>query len=128
MMDKSEKQIRRIVVERMDRCNVCHRSFIEDDVEVVSRKEDIWMMVVQCKDCHSRAFVAALVGDATVTSPMGQLFDLAATNHPFDAMEDATSSDVETAPVNVDDVLAMHEFLESFDGDFRGFLRRSTNR
>ncbi|MCC6944367.1 MAG: hypothetical protein IT335_07305 [Thermomicrobiales bacterium] len=123
MMDKSEHQIRKIVVERMDRCSVCHRSFMEDDVEVVSRKEDIWMMVVQCKDCHARSFVAALVGEATGTSPMGQFFDLASSGSPFDAHPDAGFTEVEDEPVTVDDVLAMHDFLDSFDGDFRKLLR-----
>ena len=123
MMDKSENQIRRIVVERMDRCSVCHRSFIEDDVEVVSRKEDIWMMVVQCKDCHARSFVAALVGEATGATPMGQLFDLATTNQPFDELPDAGFEADESQPVSVDDVLEMHEFLEDFDGDFRSLLK-----
>lgn len=123
MMDKSEKQIRRVVVERMDRCSVCHRSFIEEDVEVVSRKEDIWMMVVQCKDCHARSFVAALVGEATSASPIGQLYDLATSNQPFDLPSRAARDEIDADPVNVDDVLTMHEFLEGFDGNFRKLLR-----
>ncbi len=124
MLDKSENQIRRIVVERMDRCSVCHRSFIEDDVEVVSRKEDMWMMVVQCKDCHARSFVAAIVGDGS-DSALSNYIDLATSNQPFDDIGDAdqqiTGSDAD--PVSVDDVLSMHEFLDGFDGDFRGLLR-----
>src|SRR5690606_20759861 len=63
-MDASDNQIRRIVVDRMDRCTVCHRRFVEDDVEVVSRKSDVWLMIVQCKDCHSRSF-AAVVGESS---------------------------------------------------------------
>ncbi len=72
-MDASDNQIRRIVVERMDRCTVCHRRFVEDDVEVVSRKSDVWLMIVQCKDCHSRSF-AAVVGDTSAPIDTESLF------------------------------------------------------
>ncbi len=122
-MDKSESQIRRIVVERMDRCSVCHRSFDEDDVEVVSRKQDMWMMIVQCRDCQARSFVEARVGDATASSPAGQLFDLAAATVRFD--EDLEPSDFmanafdHQEPLTIDDVIEMHEFLAGFDGVFK---------
>lgn len=122
-MDKSESQIRRIVVERMDRCSVCHRAFDEDDVEVLSRKQDMWMMIVQCRDCQARSFVAALVGDATSTSPSGQLFDLAAAEFGFEErfdLDDVFELDQAAEPaLTVDDVIEMHEFLGDFDGDFK---------
>jgi hypothetical protein len=122
-MDKSESQIRRIVVERMDRCSVCHRAFDEDDVEVLSRKQDMWMMIVQCRDCQARSFVAALVGDATSTSPPGQLFDLAAAEFGFEEryeLEEVESIDHSDDPaLSIDDVIEMHEFLDDFDGDFK---------
>ncbi|MGD9712938.1 MAG: hypothetical protein AB7V46_12835, partial [Thermomicrobiales bacterium] len=117
MMDRSESQIRRIVVERMDRCSVCHRSFIEDDVEVVSRKEDVWMMVVQCRDCHARSFVAAMVGDPTGGSSMGHLLDLASSTTDFGEFDIPTAESTHDGdPVTVDDVLEMHDFLDTFDG------------
>ena len=122
-MDKSESQIRRIVVERMDRCSVCHRAFGEDDVEVLSRKQDMWMMIVQCRDCQARSFVAALVGGSTSTSPSGQLFDLAAAEFGFEErfeLDDVFELDQVAEPaLTVDDVIEMHEFLGGFDGDFK---------
>jgi hypothetical protein len=125
-MDKSESQIRKIVVERMDRCSVCHRAFDEEDVEVLSRKQDMWMMIVQCRDCHARSFVAALVGDATTSSPAGQLFDLAAAEFGFEERvetHERIELDEALAPaLTVDDVIEMHEFLEDFDGDFKKLI------
>lgn len=81
------------------------------------------MMVVQCKDCHARSFVAALVGEATSASPIGQLYDLATSNQPFDYPAPDVRDEIDAEPVSVDDVLTMHEFLEEFDGDFRKLLR-----
>jgi len=127
-MDTSDNQIRRIVVERMDRCTVCHRRFVEDDVEVVSRKSDVWLMIVQCKDCHSRSF-AAVVGDSSAPIDTESLFGF----RPDGSIEitfetdgeyfDIPQDDEETEdPVNVDDLLEMHDFLDSFDGDFKSLF------
>jgi hypothetical protein len=128
-MDASDNQIRRIVVERMDRCTVCHRRFVEDDVEVVSRKSDVWLMIVQCKDCHARSF-AAVVGDTTAPIDTESLFGFRTdgsieitfeTEGEFFEIEDSTEE--ATIPVDVDDVLEMHSFLDSFDGDFKSLFK-----
>ena len=62
-MDTSERQIKRIVLDRMERCSVCHRGFEPDDVHVLSRKSDMWMLMVSCGECNARNFVAAVIGD-----------------------------------------------------------------
>jgi len=127
-MDTSDNQIRRIVVERMDRCTVCHRRFVEDDVEVVSRKSDVWLMIVQCKDCHSRSF-AAVVGDSSAPIDTESLFGF----RPDGSIEITFETDGEYLdiqqddeepedPVNVDDLLEMHDFLDSFDGNFKSLF------
>src|SRR3712207_7471051 len=48
---------------RMERCVVCHREFEPDDIHVISRKPDIWTMLVECTECHARNFVAAVLND-----------------------------------------------------------------
>lgn len=127
-MDTSDNQIRRIVVERMDRCTVCHRRFVEDDVEVVSRKSDVWLMIVQCKDCHSRSF-AAVVGDTSAPIDTESLFGF----RPDGSIEITFETDGEfldiqqydaepEESVSVDDLLEMHDFLDSFDGDFKSLF------
>jgi hypothetical protein len=127
-MDASDNQIRRIVVERMDRCTVCHRRFVEDDVEVVSRKSDVWLMIVQCKDCHSRSF-AAVVGDTSAPIDTESIFGF----RPDGSIEITFETDGEffdlhqydeepEDPVTVDDLLEMHDFLDSFDGDFKSLF------
>ena len=124
-MDTSERQIKRIVLERMDRCSVCHRAFEPDDIHVISRKPDVWMMVVQCLDCHARTFVAALVGDGDPTAAQMALRQLSAEQRDglvaFEPGAEASGD-----PVGVDDVIEMHEFLGEFDGDFKSLFSRSS--
>jgi hypothetical protein len=118
-MDTSEKQIKRIVLDRMERCSVCHRTFEPDDVHILSRKADMWMLMVSCEECHARNFVAAVIGDGDAEEAQLALRRLGEehTRARFDIEPEAEDDGGE--PVSVDDVLEMHEFLQEFDGDFQ---------
>jgi hypothetical protein len=123
-MDTSERQIKRIVLERMDRCSVCHRTFEPDDIHVLSRKPDVWMMVVQCEDCQARNFVAALIGDGDPAAARTALRQLSA-EQSADFVEIEPETEPRGEPVGIDDVIEMHQFLESFDGNFRSLFAKS---
>ena len=121
----SEKQIKRIVLNRMERCTVCHRTFAPDDIQVLSRKDDMWMMVVECDECHARNFVAAVLGDG---DPSEAQLALRRLSQGYGHKEGIGADDVPPAgpaepPVSVDDVVDMHEFLRGFDGDFQKLFR-----
>jgi len=116
-METSERHIKRIVLERMDRCSVCHRSFEPDDVHVLSRKPDVWMMVVQCEDCQARNFVAALIGDSDPAEARSALQQLSI-EHRSEVSAIEPESEAPGPIVDADDLLDMHEFLQDFDGDF----------
>ncbi len=122
-MDTSEKQIKRIVLDRMERCSVCHRGFETDDVHVLSRKSDMWMLMVSCSECHARNFVAAVIGDGDAEEAQLALRRLGEEHvHPQADIE--IESDEEPGdPVSIDDVLGVHEFLQGFDGDFQALFR-----
>lgn len=122
-MDTSERQIKRIVLDRMERCSVCHRGFEPDDVHVLSRKSDMWMLMVSCGECNARNFVAAVIGDGDAEEAQLALRRLG---------EEHVRSDIDTvddaggpsgASVSVDDVLDIHAFLQEFDGDFLTLFR-----
>lgn len=126
-MDTSEKQIKKIVLNRMERCTVCHHNFAPEDIHIVSRKPDLWTMVVACAECNSRNFVAAVLGDGDPAQAQLALRKLS---------EQGPASDEDGAPdepalpagdaVSVDDVLEMHGFLKQFDGDFSRLFRASS--
>jgi hypothetical protein len=126
-MDTTEKQIKRIVLDRMERCSVCHRSFEPDDVQVLSRKSDMWMLMVSCGECHARNFVAAVIGDGDAEEAQLALRRLGE-EHLRSRLETVTEAEVEditSEPVSIDDVLEVHEFLKGFDGDFRQLFKTS---
>lgn len=128
-MDTSEKQIKKIVLNRMERCSVCHHSFAPEDIHIVSRKPDLWTMVVGCNECHSRSFVAAVLGDGDPEQAQLALRKLSEQGSGIDASESDLALAEEPAgdPVTVDDVLDMHDFLKQFDGDFHRLFRTSSS-
>jgi hypothetical protein len=126
-MDTTEKQIKRIVLDRMERCSVCHRGFEPDDVQVLSRKSDMWMLMVSCGECHARNFVAAVIGDGDAEEAQLALRRLGEEHlrSRLETVSEAEEDDVASEPVSIDDVLEIHEFLKGFDGDFRQLFKSS---
>lgn len=120
-MDTSERQIKRIVLDRMDRCSVCHREYGPDDVHVLSKKPDMWMMVVQCIDCHARSFVAAVLNDGDPDEARLALRQLTV-QASSEVIDEVFEEQPSGPPVTPLDVLDMHEFLNDFDGDFRSLF------
>jgi hypothetical protein len=124
--------IKQIVLRNMHRCVVCHREYNTDDIEIISRKSDIWTMLVECDDCHARNFVAAVLNDAdpqeaqlalrrlteeVIIQGEQELEDESA--EPAIMPEGSTDGPVVTAS----DVIDMHTFLNDFDGDFSALFR-----
>src|SRR4051794_36631349 len=129
-MESSEHQIKRIVLDRMDRCGVCHRSYEPEDVHVLSRKPDFWMMLVQCTDCQAKSFVAAVMKDGDPKEArlaLRQLTEQAESGTVTIETEAAEELIIQGEPVTANDVLDMHEFLDSFDGDFQKLFSSSGN-
>jgi len=122
-MDPNENRIRKIVLERLGACRVCHRAHDGDDVHVISQNPDVWMMVVECPDCHTRSFVAAVVDEKQADQAQIALRRLAGEHnllHPMDqAAESSETAPAATDPLTDSDVSEMHEFLDTFNGDFK---------
>lgn len=115
--------MKRIVLDRMERCSVCHRHFSTDDVHIINRQPDMWTMLVECTDCHSRNFVAALMNDGDPSEArlaLRRLSDSVADELEPAAPEiDPADTLPEGEPVSAADVVDMHTFLDAFDGDFK---------
>ena len=118
----TDKQIKRIVLDRMERCSVCHRDFEPDDIHVLSRKSDMWMLMVSCGECQARNFVAAVIGDGDAEEAQLALRKLGEEHIRTREMEPDDPGELPD-PVSIDDVLEVHEFLQGFDGDFQALFR-----
>lgn len=121
----SEGQIKEIVLSRMNRCVVCHREFSSDDIHVISRKPDIWTMLVECDDCHARNFVAAVLNEGDPQEAQLALRRLSQDAIDIEEDENAILPEGPTTGerVTAGDVVDMHQFLDEFDGDFIRIFR-----
>jgi DNA-directed RNA polymerase subunit RPC12/RpoP len=114
--------MKRIVLDRMERCSVCHRHFSTDDVHIINRQPDMWTMLVECTDCHSRNFVAALMNDGDPSEArlaLRRLSDAVAEEALAAAELDPADTLPAGDPVSAADVVDMHTYLNGFDGDFK---------
>ena len=111
--------MKQIVLQRMGRCRVCHRSPSADDVETVSKESDVWTMVVQCPECHARSFVAAVLNEADADKAAIALRRMSENDLPLAEGEVEYIEETPADPVSVDDILEMNDFLGTFDGNFK---------
>ena len=127
-MDPAENRIRKIVLERLGYCRTCHRQHEGGDVHVVSQKPDVWMMVVECPDCRTRSFVAAVVDERLAEDAKESLKRLAGEHqhHAFDARPylAETQPQVFGEAISDDDVESFRGFLDTFNGDFKSLFAK----
>jgi hypothetical protein len=127
----SEVQIKKIVLDRIERCGVCHREFGTDDIHVISRRPDMWTMLVECNDCHARNFVAAVMNDGDPQEAhlaLRRLTEDAISKQDLAEATAAMKPPIEIPPagdpITAGDVVDVHEFLNDFDGDFVKLFRK----
>ncbi len=134
MFDASEYQIKQNILERMDRCSVCHREFAADDLKVIRRERGFWVIAVTCEDCHNRNLVAAVLNDGDTAEARSALRELSHASGFDIAFGESNGASAEEIPgdgpgtvtgpvVSAGDVVDMHEFLNEFDGDFKRLFR-----
>lgn len=126
-------QIKHMVLQQLSRCVVCHREYEISDITSVQRKPGVWTLMVECEQCHSRNYIAAVTADGNPEDAMLEVRSLTkrALRHGQDSAEDEQEDTVvsEAPPtgdkVTAGEVVDMHEFLDEFNGDFTSLFRSS---
>jgi hypothetical protein len=88
------------------KCGVCGQPYKKANIKVIGHQEDFWFLNVHCSTCQSHALVAAVVREDTAPEIVTDL-----TEKEYASFSQANA-------VESDDVLEIHQFLESFEGDF----------
>ena len=99
-----EKLIKRFMTSI--KCSVCGQRYEVDNVKVLGHQEDLWFLSVFCSACQTQCLVAAVVKEGRALKVTTDLTE--AELDKFKKMDELTA----------DEVLDMHSFLKSFDGDF----------
>jgi hypothetical protein len=88
------------------RCAVCGHHFAASDVRVVGRTEQVWAMHINCRECRTQALLFAVIKEGGA-EPI--YTDLA---------PDEWERVKDRPPISTDDVIAVHQYMQSYDGDF----------
>lgn len=122
--------IKHLVLQQLNRCVVCHREYEISDITSVQRKPGVWTLMVECEQCHSRNYIAAVTQNG---NPEDAMFEVRSLTEQ--ALKDVSrhnrQPDEQTLPevpeprepVTAIDVLEMHDFLKEFDGNFARLFR-----
>jgi hypothetical protein len=115
-MESNEFDVRRTVLSVLEQCSVCKQQYALEDARVIERQGELWVLSIYCSHCKTQALVAAVVDDdgAEVDT-----FEQIKVESVLEAVDEVAS---------VDDVLDMHRFLETFDGDFMSLFSRRHRR
>jgi hypothetical protein len=101
----SERLMKQVVASTVGSCGACAEPLDEHAVSVIGHQEDLWFFSLVCGHCQTRVLVAALVREgAPVTAG------------------DALSTAERSSRIESEDVLAVREFLDHFDGDFQALF------
>jgi len=101
-------------------CAACGRAYRRDHIRVLAQREALFFVALDCGACATESVAILSLEAGTSTNRLG----LAVRDH---ATEPTRARDAEPL-VGAADVLAMHEFLRRFDGDFHGLFGNSCER
>ncbi|HTS14742.1 MAG TPA: hypothetical protein VMH24_03685 [Candidatus Sulfotelmatobacter sp.] len=101
-------------------CAACGRHYRRDRIRVLAQREALFFVALDCGACASES-VAIVSLDQAADGGRARL-DVGDLADPPVDVSDPDSTVLAT------DVLAMHEFLGGFDGDFRGLFGSSRER
>lgn len=121
-MHAQERLIRRLFTTQ--HCGQCHCVYEEENVTVLARRSEVWMVLVSCGSCGRKGIFVVSFPGSTRSERRKAILEAEALGEG--ALTEAVLADEPPvvadkrpgSPVTADDVIDMHLFLKRFDGDF----------
>ncbi len=98
-----EGQIKKILASM--KCGICGQKYEGSNIKILGHRDELWFLSVFCQSCCSQGLVAAVVKEGRDTE---LITDLKPEELPLFKDRDG---------IQADDVLDVHQFLKTFDGD-----------
>lgn len=121
-MHAQERLIRRLFTTQQ--CSHCHCLYGEENVTVLARRSEVWMVMVSCDSCGRKGiFVVSFPGSTRSARRKAimeaeQLGEGALTEAVLADESSLAAAHPPAIPITLDDVIDMHVFLKRFDGNF----------
>lgn len=107
-----EERVKRLIIAAVPRCAHCQYRYQLGDLAVIGHREHLWMVTIICGQCQHQGFITVVI-QSRRTGRNLPISERQREPSPGDQQQSAT-----TPPVDTDDLLDLHLFLEDFDGDF----------
>jgi len=120
-MGENERSIRALIIRYLvahTQCSGCGRRYEPGDVQIHDHRGDVWLASVTCSHCGLQGLVMAAIRakDAQEIEPISE----------SEAEEWAVFEQM--GPINSDEVLDFHRFLQDFRGDPAQLFRENSRR
>ena len=92
------------------KCAVCGHHFGLSDIQVLGNRDQVWAMRLNCRECRTKALLLAVI-EGKSARPV--YTDLAPDE--WQRFKDGPA-------ISADDVIVMHQTIQSYDGDFSEIL------
>lgn len=117
-----ERRIKQLLLSAVSRCGECRRRYNLDDFAVIGHRDHLWMVTVICEGCQSQGFITAIVDDQSDSQAPPTPNDERPRLSELTPEEKARFTTL--PPLDSLDVLDLHEFLETFNGDFAALFQQ----
>lgn len=94
------------------KCGICGQRYEPPSVKVLGHRDDLWFLSVYCHSCKTQGLVAAFLKEGKLPSITAEL------------TEEEYTKFSGYPPIESDDILDMHTFLEEFSGDFSSLFSK----
>jgi len=93
------------------KCAVCQHQYEPDDIHIIERHEELWVLGVMCSECQTQGLIFAIIREVSA--------DVAQSLEP----DEEDHSGLRVVPViDKDEILDVHCLLRNFDGDMYDLL------
>jgi|GEM_PF-397922 hypothetical protein len=128
---KAGNRIIRFLVENAH-CAECGARYHEEDVYVLAQLDmRIWDLAAVCHNCYTLSVVRAVVRPQSDEIKASIAEDAVRARRAIGSDMELTKAEVQRfrslPPIDEDYVLDVAEFLDGFDGDFRGFFGQESD-
>jgi hypothetical protein len=109
---QDDNERRRLVLTLLARlrCAGCGKPFHAHDFALLDRRQDVWVLGVECRHCGESAHVIVALHSGAEQEVITDL-----------TPEERRKAD-EWPAITADDVLDIHELLQEYEGDFQTLL------
>ncbi len=104
-------------------CSQCKKAYTNDNIEVLSTFDDQALFHLNCSHCTNQIIVHVTISDQETTLTSKET-DTQQIIQAKKAMNERAHRSIGKADITLNDVIDIHQFLNTFNGDFKSLFHK----